>query len=292
MRRCLGSLLHVLSSYSGRAATCSAVRCRIQFDDPNTLTLPVKGGRQSSSLEVRDHHCVVSYQKYVVYRARAHRYCRAVTSLNRSKMNGQSEGTLAVSKVGAARSIEWMHRVIRLLDATIGQLHDLEHPAQATLLEVVSLLRQQINLPPAGEVRDGRGRLLAWQARKVRDYIDSHITGPVFIVELCALIQRSEAHFSRSFKRTFGESPHSFIMRRRVELAAGYMLTTDAPLSDIAACCGFADQPHLCKHFRQAMGQTPAAWRRVQRLQRDESKPPPVEHFAMPWRNRAPVAVA
>ena len=57
---------------------------------------------------------------------------------------------------------------------------------------------------------------------------------------------------SRSFKRTFGESPHAFLVRRRVELAAQYMLTTDAPLSDIALRCGFADQPHLCKHFRQA----------------------------------------
>jgi len=112
--------------------------------------------------------------------------------------------------------------------------------------------------------------LLAWQVRKVRDYIDSHITGPVLVADLCALIQRSEAHFSRSFKRTFGESPHAFLVRRRVELAAQYMLATDASLSDIALTCGFTDQAHLCKQFRQAAGETPAAWRRARRSRHDE----------------------
>jgi AraC-like DNA-binding protein len=41
------------------------------------------------------------------------------------------------------------------------------------------------------------------------------------------------------------------------------MLQTEAPLSDIALQCGFTDQPHLCKHFRQTTGHTPAAWRRA-----------------------------
>jgi hypothetical protein len=131
-------------------------------------------------------------------------------------MEGYLEETLAVSKLGATRSREWMHRVITLLEAAVGH----EHPAQGTLLEAASLLRQQIHAPAAEEVPDGRGRLLAWQARKVRDYIDSHITGPVPVADLCGLVQRSEGHFSRSFKRTFGESPHSFVVRRRVELAA------------------------------------------------------------------------
>jgi AraC-like DNA-binding protein len=78
-------------------------------------------------------------------------------------------------------------------------------------------------------------------------------------------------------------------MRRRVELAARYMLTTDAALSDIALRCGFADQAHLCKNYRQAVGQTPAAWRRVQRLQPDRNAKPPAERFAMSWRYSVPV---
>jgi AraC family transcriptional regulator len=178
------------------------------------------------------------------------------------------EETPAVSTPGSTGSREWMHRVISLLEAAVGQLLDQEHPAQVTLLEAALLLRQQVHPPAAEEVPGGRVRLLAWQARKVRDYVDSHITGPILVADLCALVQRSEAHFSRSFKCTFGESPHSFVVRRRVERAAQYMLTTDASLSDIALRCGFADQAHLCKHFRHAAGRPPAAWRRAHRSNR------------------------
>jgi len=189
-----------------------------------------------------------------------------------------ADDRLAVSTITLGRPHDWMHHVISLLEAALHQLYGTEKAAHGTILEAASLLRQQIDPPTAGEVPNGRGRLLAWQARKVRDYIDSHITGPVLVADLCALLQRSEAHFSRSFKRTFGESPHAFLVRRRVELAAQYMLTSDAALSDIALRCGFTDQAHLCKHFRQAAGQTPAAWRRAQHHYEDET--PPVERFA------------
>jgi AraC family transcriptional regulator len=207
-------------------------------------------------------------------------------------MEAHFEDPLTVSKLGPTRSREWMPRIMKLLEAAVGQLHDLKHPAQGTLLEATSLLRQQIHPLSAGEVPDGRRCLLAWQARKVHDYIDRNITGPVLVADLCALVQRSEAHFSRSFKRTFGESPHSFVIRRRVELAAQYMLTTDAPLSDIASRCGFADQAHLCKLFRRSVGYTPAAWRRAHRLQHDEIAKPPVDRHATPWRNGAPAPAA
>jgi AraC-like DNA-binding protein len=132
---------------------------------------------------------------------------------------------------------------------------------------------------PAKECPDGRERLLAWQARKVQDYIDNHISGPVPVADLCALIQRSEAHFSRSFKHTFGESPHVYLVRRRVELAAQYMLTTHSSLSNIAQRCGFADHSHLCKRFRHATGQAPAAWRRAHGS-RHEHQTLPLERFA------------
>jgi len=195
-------------------------------------------------------------------------------------MEGQFESTVALSALGANRSREWMQRVISLLEAAVGQLHGQEHPAQGTLLEAASLLRRQVHPPAAGEVPQGRERLLAWQARKVRDYIDSHIMGPIRVADLCALVQRSAAYFSRSFKCTFGESPHAFVVRRRVELAAQYMLTTDASLSDIALQCGFVDQAHLSKHFRQVAGGTPAAWRREHRSRHDENGTPLAERFA------------
>jgi AraC family transcriptional regulator len=165
-------------------------------------------------------------------------------------------------QVGARASHEWVHHVIALLEAAVGHLRH-EQTAHGAIVKAASLLRRQIDPEVTSVGRDRRAGLRAWQARKVHAYIDSHITGPVLVADLCGLARLSEAHFSRAFKRTFGTSPHAFVIRRRVELATQYMLQTEAPLSDIALRCGFSDQPHLCKQFRQITGHTPAAWRRA-----------------------------
>jgi AraC family transcriptional regulator len=177
-------------------------------------------------------------------------------------MQTQIYETQTGPKIGQTRSGNWMNEVITLLDAAIGHLHQ-EQAAHGAILEATSLLRRQLD-PPAvvRTADDGKKRLLAWQIRKVLDYIDRHITSRVLVKDLCALVRRSEAHFSRSFRSTFGYTPHAFVVRHRVELAAKYMLNTDLSLSDIALGCGFVDQAHLCKHFRVVTGETPAAWRR------------------------------
>jgi AraC family transcriptional regulator len=172
--------------------------------------------------------------------------------------------TAAGSQVGAAQSHEWVRPVIALLDAAVCQL-DHEQAVHGAIVQAASLLRKQINSQVAEGNSDERARLIAWQVRKLRDYIDSHITGRILVSDLCPLVRLSEAHFSRSFKRTFGESPHAFVLRRRLEFAAQYMLQTDVPLCDIALRCGFADQAHFSKQFRQANGLNPSAWRRTAR---------------------------
>jgi AraC family transcriptional regulator len=173
----------------------------------------------------------------------------------------------ASPKIGQGRSDDWLHAVLALLDAAMGDLHQ-QQAAHSAIFEASSLLKRLVDPQPVeAAVDDRKERLLAWQARKVIDYIDTHISSRVLLADLCGLVWRSEAHFSRSFRGTFGCSPHAFVIRRRVELAANYMLQTDMSLSNIALGCGFVDQAHLCKHFRVAVGETPAAWRRAKRTQ-------------------------
>jgi len=193
-----------------------------------------------------------------------------VSSIGGSGVQTQIYETQVNWKIGQSRSGDWMHAVIALLDAAIGHLHQ-EQVAHGAILEATSLLRRQLDPQPVeGFAHDGKERLLAWQVRKVLDPIDRHITARLPVADLCALVSRSQAHFSRSFRAALGYSPHAFVVRRRVELAAKYMLQTDMSLTDmsltdIALGCGFADQAHLCKHFRAVAGETPAARRRVQR---------------------------
>lgn len=68
---------------------------------------------------------------------------------------------------------------------------------------------------------------------------------------------------ARAFERTFGDTPHGHVMRRRVETAKTMMLKSAEPLSQIAYLCGFADQAHFSRTFRKLAGATPLAWRRA-----------------------------
>jgi AraC family transcriptional regulator len=180
--------------------------------------------------------------------------------------DADEEATANDSTLPEKASGEWVGPVIALLDAAIAQLHSREHGGlHQTLHYAASLLRSQLD--SAAPLPHADGQLLAWQARRVRAYIDTHIASALPVADLAALVQRSEAHFSRAFRKTFGESPHAFVLRRRLELAALLMLQTDTALSDIALRCGFSDQAHFSRRFRQANGQAPSVWRRTHRGQ-------------------------
>lgn len=107
-----------------------------------------------------------------------------------------------------------------------------------------------------------RGGLAPWQRRKAREYIEQHLDAPIAVMELANLVSLSPGYFCRAFKESFGDTPHAYVMRVRLERAQELMLTTAEPLSQIAFACGLSDQAHLSRLFRQATGETPSVWRR------------------------------
>jgi AraC family transcriptional regulator len=125
---------------------------------------------------------------------------------------------------------------------------------------LASKLPQQIAAEPA------RGGLAPWQKCKVQNYIEDQLEGSILIKDLAKLVSLSSSHFGRAFKESFGETPHAYIVRARIERARILMLTTSDSLSQIADSCGLADQAHFCRWFRQTIGMTPAAWRRSHAL--------------------------
>jgi AraC family transcriptional regulator len=108
-----------------------------------------------------------------------------------------------------------------------------------------------------------RGGLAPWQIRKVSAYIEAQLDSTISTADLAGLVKLSLFHFCRAFRASFGESPHTYVMRRRVERAQGMMLRTRLSLAQIAIECGLADQAHLSKSFRRFVGESPGAWRRA-----------------------------
>ena len=111
-----------------------------------------------------------------------------------------------------------------------------------------------------------RGGLAPWQVQRVTAHIESHLDGSITTQDLATIARVSTYHFTRAFRESLSETPHAYVMRRRVERAQGLMLTTNIALGQIAIDCGFADQAHFNKLFRRLAGQSPGAWRRARTI--------------------------
>jgi AraC family transcriptional regulator len=149
----------------------------------------------------------------------------------------------------------------QLLEVVRRELEHDREAAKASLATASTILQYEIERH-SGAKRLESGGLTGWQIARVRAFIDKNLHRTICTRDLSAVARRSPAHFSRSFKLTFGETPHTYVVKRRLEKACLLMVTSSASLSEIALCAGFSDQAHLCKLFRQAFGQSPANWRR------------------------------
>lgn len=105
--------------------------------------------------------------------------------------------------------------------------------------------------------RAGREPLAVARARA---YLDAHVNDAVRLDELAALAGLSPLYLIRAFKRSTGLPPHAYQMRRRVVEACRRLRVGEAP-AEVAAACGFADQSHLTRVFKRAVGVTPGAFR-------------------------------
>jgi AraC family transcriptional regulator len=153
----------------------------------------------------------------------------------------------------------------KLLETATRELARDREAAKASLVTASHILQAEIERC-SGANGSTSGGLAAWQIARVRAYIDSNLHRTIHIRDLSAVARRSPAHFSRKFKLAVGESPHAYVVRRRLEKACHLMMTSAEPLSKIALSVGFSDQAHLCRLFRQAFGQSPANWRREREI--------------------------
>ncbi len=91
--------------------------------------------------------------------------------------------------------------------------------------------------------------------------MDRTFAKPLPIRKLARIAQVSEAHFIRTFRATFGESPHRYLQRRRIERAMFLLRTTERGITDICFDVGFSSLGTFGRTFHDIVGETPTAFR-------------------------------
>jgi AraC-like DNA-binding protein len=96
---------------------------------------------------------------------------------------------------------------------------------------------------------------------RTRDTMDRAFAQPLDVPALARVAHVSQAHFSRQFRATFGETPHRYLQRRRVERAMELLRETDCPVTDICLDVGFNSLGTFTRTFREIVGEPPSAYR-------------------------------
>jgi AraC-like DNA-binding protein len=96
---------------------------------------------------------------------------------------------------------------------------------------------------------------------RARDAMDRAYAGPLDIAALARVASVSEAHFARTFRVTFGETPHRYLQRRRVERAMFLLRESDRSVTDICFEVGFNSLGTFSRTFHEIVGATPIAYR-------------------------------
>jgi AraC-like DNA-binding protein len=109
---------------------------------------------------------------------------------------------------------------------------------------------------------------------RAKDLADARYFEPLGVDDMAGAAGLSRAHFSREFRRTFGESPHVYLLTRRLERAAALLRTTDRSVTDICFSVGLQSVGSFTSSFTRTYGVSPSAYR--------AAFPPAADHARVP----------
>jgi AraC-like DNA-binding protein len=109
---------------------------------------------------------------------------------------------------------------------------------------------------------------------RAKDLIDARYREPLEVAVLARAAHLSPAHFTREFRRAFGETPHQYLLTRRLERAAALLRNTDHSVADICVTVGLRSVGSFTTSFGRTFGLSPKAYR--------AAHPPPVERVRVP----------
>ena len=96
---------------------------------------------------------------------------------------------------------------------------------------------------------------------RAKDLVDARYREPLDVAQLARAARLSQAHFSREFRRAFGETPHQYLLTRRLERAAALLRNTDRSVADICFTVGLQSVGSFTTSFGRTFGLSPTAYR-------------------------------
>ena len=175
----------------------------------------------------------------------------------------------AASEIGSSRSIDFDF-MPDLSDPKVTDLahmlaNEVDNPSfgERMLVEGLSYaIAVRISRLAAGIRPPRPGALAPERLARAIDFISVHLgDSDLSLHDLAAVACLSTYQFGRAFKYATGETPHQFVLKRRIELAKLLLRERRLSLSEIACSAGFADQAHFSNRFRQIVGVTPRQYR-------------------------------
>ena len=99
------------------------------------------------------------------------------------------------------------------------------------------------------------------QLLRARDYVERHYATAIDVDDMARAAGYSRAHFTREFRRAFGETPRAYLLTRRLERAASLLRTTDWPVSEVCWSVGLTSVGSFTTSFSRTYGMSPSVWR-------------------------------
>jgi AraC family transcriptional regulator len=101
-----------------------------------------------------------------------------------------------------------------------------------------------------------------WKMRRLVEFIEDNLDSDLSLHAMAAEVEISPLYLARAFKAAVGQSPHQYVLARRIERARELLRNTSMPVVDVAMAVGFSSQSHLSHWFLRQVGVSPAAYRR------------------------------
>jgi AraC family transcriptional regulator len=178
----------------------------------------------------------------------------------------ENSGIAAIDDFGALHTAYFSdpfleHSLLRLFEwsAVLQDTHKLAR--EGLLLAMVVRLTELSRLSGMPALKSHQA-LARWQIRRVIERVTSDLSVSPSLEELAALVDMSQFHFCRAFKKALGQSPIQYLIAQRIEKATQLLSQTSLPIADVGAQVGYADAAYFSRLYRNKTGLLPSSMRR------------------------------